>query len=120
MATERMAPESQRPGAQPAAERYLVAIFLLEEEEGEVIQARLAQRLGHTAPTVAEMVERLKDQGYVTTEGRVLGLTSAGREIATKVVRKHCLVARLMTDIVGVPWHTVHAEAGRWEHVISD
>ncbi|MGA3218883.1 MAG: metal-dependent transcriptional regulator [Acidimicrobiales bacterium] len=115
-----MASESEHAGVHPANEKYLVTIFVLEEEEGEVIQARLAERLGHTAPTVSEMVHRLADQGYVKIEGRVITLTSAGRDLATKVVRKHCLVARLMTDIVGVPWHTVHAEAGRWEHVISD
>jgi DtxR family Mn-dependent transcriptional regulator len=115
-----MAYEGERSGARPSAEQYLVAIYVLEEEEGEVIQARLAERLGHAAPTVSEMVQRLKEQGYVKTEGRILSLTSTGRDLATNVVRKHCLVARLMTDVIGVPWHTVHAEADRWEHVISD
>jgi DtxR family Mn-dependent transcriptional regulator len=97
-----------------------VAIFILEEEGSEVIQARLAERLGHSAPTVSETVHRLQEQGYVIANGRVLSLTSAGQELAANAVRKHCLVARLMTDIIGVPWHKVHAEAARWSHVISD
>lgn len=96
------------------------AIFILEEEGHEVIQARIAERVGHSAPTVSEMVHRLKEQGYLEAEGHALRLTDMGRELAANVVRKHCLVARLMTDIIGVPWHQVHAEAGRWEHVISD
>jgi DtxR family Mn-dependent transcriptional regulator len=36
------------------------------------------------------------------------------------VIRKHRLAERLLTDIIGLPWHKVHAEADRWEHVISD
>jgi DtxR family Mn-dependent transcriptional regulator len=115
-----MATEGERPGPHPPNEQYLVAIFVLEDEGGEVIRARLAERLGHAAPTVSEMVHRLKDQGYVEANGRVLTLTNAGRDLATNAVRKHCLVARLMTDIIGVPWHKVHAEAARWSHVVSD
>jgi DtxR family Mn-dependent transcriptional regulator len=115
-----MTAEGERPGARAPTEQYLVAIFVLEEEGGEVIQARLVERLGHSAPTVSEMVHRLMDQGYVETKGRVLSLTSAGRDLATNAVRKHCLVARLMTDIIGVPWHQVHEEAARWSHVVSD
>lgn len=97
-----------------------MAIFILEAEGGEVIQARVAERVGHSAPTVSEMVHRLKDQGYVESSGRTLSLTDTGRELAANVVRKHCLVARLMTDIIGVPWSQAHSEADRWEHVISD
>lgn len=115
-----MATRAEHPGAHPPTEQYLEAIFILEEEGGEVIQARLAERVGHAAPTVSETVHRLKEDGYVVSEGRSLKLTDSGREFAANVVRKHCLVARLMTDIIGVPWHQAHAEADRWEHIISD
>ena len=115
-----MATAVDRPGAHPPTEQYLEAIFILEAEGPEVIQARLAERVGHSAPTVSEMVHRLKEQGYVESKGRALSLTSTGKALAANVVRKHCLVARLMTDIIGVPWHQAHAEADRWEHVISD
>ena len=40
--------------------------------------------------------------------------------MATSVIRKHRLAERLLTDVLGLPWHKVHAEADRWEHVISD
>ncbi len=109
-----------RTGAHPPNEQYLEAIFNLEEEGNQVIQARLAERVGHSAPTVSEMVHRLREEGYIEVRGRSLSLTPAGRQLATSVIRKHRLAERLLTDIIGLPWHKVHAEADRWEHVISD
>jgi len=49
-----------------------------------------------------------------------LDLTESGRNLAEKVVRKHRLAERLLVDVIGLEWHKVHREAGRWEHVISD
>jgi DtxR family Mn-dependent transcriptional regulator len=109
-----------RSGAHPPNEQYLEAIFNLEEEGNQVIQARLAERVGHSAPTVSEMVHRLREEGYIEVRGRSLSLTPAGRQLATSVIRKHRLAERLLTDVIGLPWHKVHAEADRWEHVISD
>ena len=107
-------------GFHPPLEEYLEAMHELEEEGVTLIQARLAERLGHSAPAVSEMVRRLKDGGFVDIKGRALGLTKAGRARAESVVRKHRLAERLLTDIIGLPWHKAHLEAGRWEHVISD
>jgi DtxR family transcriptional regulator, Mn-dependent transcriptional regulator len=107
-------------GVHPPSEQYLEAIFNLEEEGNQVIQARLAEWVGHSAPTVSEMVHRLREAGYVEVTGRSISLTPAGRKLATSVIRKHMLAERLLTDILGLPWHKVHAEADRWEHVISD
>ena len=92
----------------------------LDEEGVPVIQARIAERLGRAAPSVSEMLDRLTDDGYVTREGRRLSLTESGRSLAEKVVRKHRLAERLLVDVIGLEWHKVHREAGRWEHVISD
>jgi DtxR family Mn-dependent transcriptional regulator len=66
------------------------------------------------------MLERLIEDGYVTRDGRRLSLTQSGRALAEKVVRKHRLAERLLVDVIGLEWHKVHREAGRWEHVISD
>jgi DtxR family Mn-dependent transcriptional regulator len=107
-------------GYHPPVEEYLEAIHSLEEEGTEVIQARLAQRLRHSAPSVSEMVRRLREDGYVTSTGRALRLTGEGRRRAESVVRKHRLAERLLTDVIGLEWHKAHLEAGRWEHVISD
>jgi DtxR family transcriptional regulator, Mn-dependent transcriptional regulator len=111
---------TEHSGSHPPTEQYLAAIYILEKDGAEVIQARLAERVGHSAPTVSEMVHRLKEAGYLSVEGRLLSLTGPGREVAESVLRKHCLAARLLSDVLGLPWHLVHAEADRWEHVISD
>lgn len=107
-------------GFHPPLEEYLEAIHELGEEGIVVIQARLAERLGHSAPAVSEMIRRLKEEGYVEVKGRSLMLTPRGRSKAESVVRKHRLAERLLTDIIGLPWDKAHVEAGRWEHVISD
>jgi DtxR family Mn-dependent transcriptional regulator len=104
----------------PPVEEYLETMLALDEEGVPVIQARIAERLGRSAPAVSEMLERLIDDGYVTREGRRLHLTGRGRTLAEKVVRKHRLAERLLVDVIGLEWHKAHREAGRWEHVISD
>lgn len=107
-------------GYHPPLEEYLEAIHELEEEGTTVIQARLAERVGHSAPSVSEMVRRLKSEGYIEVSGRQLELTGKGRHLAESVVRKHRLAERLLTDVIGLPWDKSHFEACRWEHVISD
>ncbi len=107
-------------GFHPPLEEYLEAIWELEEEGVAVIQARLVEHLEHSAPSVSEMVRRLRDEDYISVVGRALSLTEKGRARAISVVRKHRLAERLLTDIIGLPWHKTHVEACRWEHVMSD
>ena len=108
-------------GFHPPLEEYLEAVHELEEEGVPVIQARLAERLGHSAPSVSEMVKRLREDGWLEpADGRAVTLTDKGRDLAESVVRKHRLAERLLTDVIGLPWHKAHIEACRWEHVISD
>ncbi len=107
-------------GFHPPVEEYLTTIYELAEDGVTVIQARLAERLGYSAPTVWEMMKRLNTDGYVSVSGREITLTKKGRALAESVVRKHRLAERLLTDVIGLPWEKAHIEAGRWEHVISD
>jgi len=107
-------------GFHPPVEEYLETIQSLTEEGTTVIQARIAERLGRSAPSVSEMLERLSADGYIRRSGRTIALTDQGRELADSVIRKHRLAERLLVDIIGLPWHKAHLEAGRWEHVISD
>jgi DtxR family transcriptional regulator, Mn-dependent transcriptional regulator len=104
----------------PPVEEYLETIQSLTEEGTTVIQARIAERLGRSAPSVSEMLERLSADGYIRRSGRTIALTDQGRALADSVIRKHRLAERLLVDIIGLPWHKAHLEAGRWEHVISD
>ncbi|HXX88844.1 MAG TPA: metal-dependent transcriptional regulator [Acidimicrobiales bacterium] len=107
-------------GFHPPVEEYLETIQSLTEEGVPVIQARIAERLGRSAPSVSEMLDRLTADGYVERAGRSITLTDQGRALADSVIRKHRLAERLLVDVIGLPWHKAHLEAGRWEHVISD
>ncbi len=107
-------------GFHPPLEEYLEAIWELQEEGIRVIQARLAEHLSVSAPSVSEMIRRLRSEGWVEVTDRFLTLTDKGRARAISVVRKHRLAERLLTDVIGLPWHKTHVEACRWEHVISD
>jgi DtxR family Mn-dependent transcriptional regulator len=118
--TERRAAAGQPQEYHPPVEEYLETMLSLAEEGVPVIQARIAERLGRSAPSVSEMLDRLREDGYVTRQGRLLSLTESGQALAEKVVRKHRLAERLLVDVIGLEWHKVHREAGRWEHVISD
>ncbi|MBW3659708.1 MAG: metal-dependent transcriptional regulator [Actinobacteria bacterium] len=102
-------------------EQYLETVLGLEEEGITPLRARLVERLGVSAPSVSQTVSRLEEDGYlVVGDDRVITLTSAGRELATGVVRKHRLAERLLRDVIGLEWSKIHHEACRWEHAISD
>lgn len=104
----------------PAFEEYCECIYELHEDNVPVIQARIAERLSVSRPSVSEMVKRMEAEGLLRTEGAVISLTDAGLELAVSVVRKHRLAERFLTDILGLSWATAHREAGKWEHVMSD
>jgi DtxR family transcriptional regulator, Mn-dependent transcriptional regulator len=104
----------------PAFEEYCEAIWELKEDDVDVIQARVAERLMVSRPAVSEMIKRMQGEGFVQLEGTTINLTAKGRELAEQVVRRHRLAERLLTDILGLPWADAHVEAGKWEHVISE
>ncbi len=103
----------------PAFEEYCETIFELHEDDVDVIQARIAERLGVSRPAVSEMIRRMESEGLVELD-RSVRLTAAGQRLAERVVRRHRLAERLLTDILGLSWAEAHHEAGKWEHVISD
>jgi DtxR family Mn-dependent transcriptional regulator len=102
-------------------EMYLRTIYELEEEGVVPLRARIAERLTQSGPTVSQTVARMERDGLVVVAGdRHLELTDVGRTRAVAVMRKHRLAERLLTDVIGLEWEHVHAEACRWEHVMSD
>jgi DtxR family Mn-dependent transcriptional regulator len=103
----------------PAFEEYCECIFELAEDDVAVIQARIAERLQVSRPAVSEMIRRLETEGLITA-GRAIRLTPAGEALAQRVVRRHRLAERFLTDLLGLSWADAHHEAGRWEHVMSD
>jgi len=102
-------------------EMYLRTVYELEEEGVTPLRARIAERLGQSGPTVSQTVARLERDGLLTVEGdRHLEFTSAGRAMAVRVMRKHRLAECLLVEVIGLAWEDVHAEACRWEHVMSE
>ena len=103
----------------PAFEEYCETIYELAEDDVEVIQARIAERMGISRPAVSEMIKRLEHEGLVEIDGKIR-LTKEGRALAEQVVRRHRLAERFLTDILQLSWAEAHHEAGKWEHVISE
>src|SRR5919202_4380576 len=104
-----------------AEEEYLERIYWLMEAELPITGANIARAMQVSAPTVHEMVGRLAKDGFVTrNDDKSLAFTDDGRQRAAKIVRRHRLVERFLTDVLGVPWDDVHEEAERLEHAMSD
>ncbi|MDV8002705.1 metal-dependent transcriptional regulator [Rhodococcus sp. IEGM 1408] len=102
-------------------EMYLRTIYELEEEGVIPLRARIAERLEQSGPTVSQTVARMERDGLVlVAPDRHLQLTASGRDLAVGVMRKHRLAERLLVDVIGLELEKVHAEACRWEHVMSD
>src|SRR5262245_61628001 len=91
----------------------------MKEDDGAVIQARIADRIGVSRPAVSEMIRRMEANGLVRVDGSIT-LTPAGLRLAEQVVRRHRLAERFLTDMLGLSWAEAHKEAGKWEHVISE
>ena len=104
-----------------AIEDYLKAIYELHEESGAATTSALARRLGVAPASATTMVKKLAGLRLVAHEPyRGVVLRSAGEKIALEVIRHHRLVESFLAEVLGVPWDEVHAEAERWEHVLSE
>lgn len=108
------------PERHPAFEEYCECIFELHEDDLDVIQARIAERLQVSRASVSQMIEKMSKAGLVVAESSRITLTVEGQNLAQQVVRRHRLAERFLTDILGLSWADAHQEAGKWEHVISD
>jgi DtxR family Mn-dependent transcriptional regulator len=82
--------------------------------------ANLSRAMQLSAPTVSEMLGRLERDGYIDrSEGREISFTVSGREHAERIVSRHRMIERFLTDVVGVPWDDVHEEAEHLEHAMT-
>jgi DtxR family Mn-dependent transcriptional regulator len=103
-----------------AEEEYLQSLFWLQEAGLPMTGANVARAMQLSAPTVHEMIGRLERDGYITrAASRAIAFTEDGAEHAEGIVRRHRLIERYLTDVMGVPWDEVHEEAERLEHVMS-
>src|SRR5918992_150792 len=103
-----------------AEEEYLQIMFWLEEAGLPINGANIARAMQLSAPTVHEMIGRLEGDGYVArADDKSLEFTETGRAEAEAIVRRHRLIERFLTDVLGIPWDEVHEEAERLEHAMS-
>jgi DtxR family transcriptional regulator, Mn-dependent transcriptional regulator len=106
--------------ATEAEEEYLQTLFWLFEAGLPMTAANLARAMQLSAPTVSEMVGRLERDGYVERDAeRTIGFTESGRQHAERIVSRHRMIERFLTDVVGVPWDDVHEEAEHLEHAMT-
>src|SRR5690348_2029448 len=95
-------------------------MFWLEEAGLPINGANIARAMQLSPPTVHEMIGRLEDDGYVErADDKSLTFTERGRGEAQAIVRRHRLIERFLTDVLGIPWDEVHEEAERLEHAMS-
>ncbi len=104
-----------------SSEDYLKAIYRLSPAGDPVSTSALALHLDLTPASVSGMIKRLAEQGLVQ-HARYRGacLTSRGRRIALRILRRHRLIETYLVAFLGYSWDTVHDEAERLEHAVSD
>jgi DtxR family Mn-dependent transcriptional regulator len=103
-----------------AEEEYLESLFWLFEAGLPMTGANLARAMQLSAPTVHEMLGRLERDGYIArNQDRVINFTDMGRDHAERLVSRHRMIERFLTDVVGVPWDDVHEEAEKLEHAMT-
>src|SRR6516164_1348006 len=106
--------------ATEAEEEYLQSLFWLLEAGLPMTGANLARAMQLSAPTVSQMVGRLEKDGYIVRDAeRTISFTESGREHAERIVSRHRMIERFLTDVVGVPWDDVHEEAEQLEHAMT-
>ncbi len=120
MPSRRIISDMAHETATVAEEEYLQTLFWLQEAGLAMTGANVARAMQLSAPTVHEMVGRLEHDGYITRgEDKAIVFTPDGAVQAESIVRRHRLIERFLTDVLGVPWDEVHEEAERLEHAMS-
>jgi DtxR family transcriptional regulator, Mn-dependent transcriptional regulator len=104
-----------------STDEYLETIYFLAFPIGEyrpavtgspTLSARVAEMLGVSRASAGEMLKRLEAEGLVERgEHKEAILTASGRERAEKVVRKHRLIERWLTDFLGYTASESHVQA---------
>ena len=104
----------------PAIQDYLGAIYDLAGSDKPVIGARLARHMHISAPSITEALRRMQREGYVkVARKKEIRLTAKGLDIARTMARRHRLIERWLTDVLGLDWSRAHDEAHRLEHALS-
>lgn len=104
----------------PTIQEYLEAIYSMQDEGKTVIGVRLAERMRVAPSTVTATLQRMIAAGLIVLSAhKEVLFTRAGLDVARIIIRRHRLIERFLTDIMGLEWHEAHEEATRFEHVLS-
>src|ERR671910_2689393 len=104
-----------------SVEDYLKGIYQLSPEGRPASTSEIAHLLALSAPSVTGMVKRLSEHGLLEhIPYRGVQLTEEGRRAALRMVRRHRLIEAYLVEFLGYSWDTVHAEAERLEHAVSE
>jgi len=112
---------SDDPVLSDAIQDYLKEIYKLRTDGGKATTTALAKRLRVSPASVTAMVKKLAALGlaeHFPYHG--VDLTPAGQRVALEVVRHHRLLELYLAETLGIAVESVHAEADRLEHVLSD
>lgn len=102
-------------------ENYLLAIWVTTEGRRSARTNDIAQWLKVAPSSTTEMLQKLAEEGYLNyVPYKGVRLTAKGYAMAVRVVRRHCIAERFLTDIVGVPAEDVHEQAHKLEHAFTD
>jgi DtxR family Mn-dependent transcriptional regulator len=102
-------------------ENYLIAIQTLHDDEVRCIPARIAEVVGVSPPTVTEALKRLARDEYIEpAHDPEVQLTDKGRTLVFELIRRHRIVERWLTDVLGLDWAAAHEEAHHLEHAMSE
>ena len=101
-------------------QEYLEAIYSMQDEGKLVIGIRLAERMRVAPPTVTATLQRMVAAGLIVlSPHKEVLFTRRGLDIARIMIRRHRLIERFLTDIMGLQWHEAHGEAVRMEQGFS-
>jgi DtxR family Mn-dependent transcriptional regulator len=110
-----------RPGLTRSSEDYLKAIFELEALGGPAQTTAIADALAVAPPSVSGMLKRLSESGLLArVPYRGVQLTATGRRAALRMLRRHRILETYLVSKLGYDWDSVHPEAERLEHTVSD
>lgn len=116
-----MPPQIVRQSITRSVEDYLKAILLLEAKGQPALTSDIAEQLTLSAPSVSGMIKRLSDQDLIEhAPYRGVVLTSSGRRVALRMLRRHRIIEAYLVGFLGYSWDTVHDEAERLEHAVSE
>ena len=111
---------TRAPETTASVQDYLAAIYDLTGSGKPVIGARLAKHMKVSPPAVTEALQRMGRLGYIRFgAGKEISLTKKGKALAEVMARRHRLLERWLTDILGLDWTEAHEEAHRLEHALS-